>query len=76
MEGNGTLEDGDHDAIDLAMSWKKKLYHQRAKEAINAPKGAKGLRKLNKYRMSTPSMVDVIKPSEADMRSPPKHVNH
>lgn len=59
--------------VDLAMSWKRKLYHQRAKEAISAPRGSRGLRKLNKFRISTPSLVDVIKPSEADMRSPTKH---
>ncbi len=66
-------EGEDQEAMNLAMSWKRKLYHQRAKEKINAPLGRKGLRKVNKFRTSTPSAVDVIKPSEADMRSPTKY---
>lgn len=67
------LDEEDQGTIDLAMNWKRKLYHQRAKETISAPRGARGLRKLNKYRISTPSAVDVIKPSEADMKSPTKY---
>jgi len=31
-------------------------------EAITAPLGARGLRKLNRNRISTPSLVDVIQP--------------
>lgn len=65
-------EGEDQEAVELAMSWKRKLYFQRAKETISAPRGARGLRKLNKYRISTPSVVDVIKPSEEHMKSPTK----
>lgn len=72
MTNERLVEGEDQETIDLAMSWKRKLYHQRAKETINAPLGARGLRKLNKFRMSTPSVVDVIKPSEVDMKSPTK----
>ena len=64
---------GDLEAADMAMSWKRKLYTQRARETISAPRGARGLRKLNKYRISTPSVVDMIRPSEANMKSPTKH---
>ena len=67
------LDEEDQGTVDLAMNWKRKLHHQRAKESISAPRGARGLRKLNKYHMSTPSAVDVIKPSEADMKSPTKY---
>lgn len=37
---------------ELAMEWKRKLYFLRNLEAINAPLGAKGLRKLKKERYS------------------------
>ena len=53
--------------MDLALSWKRKLYHQRA------PKGARELRKLSKYHIFTLLAVDMIKPSEANMKSPVKH---
>ena len=59
--------------MDLALSWKRKLYHQRAKETISAPKGARELRKLSKYHIFTLLAVDMIKPSEANMKSPVKH---
>ena len=51
------------EAAALALSWKRKLYHQRTMEAITAPLGARGLRKLNRNRISTPSLVDVIQPT-------------
>lgn len=51
------------DAAALALSWKRKLYHQRTMEAITAPLGARGLRKLNRNRISTPSLVTVIQPT-------------
>lgn len=63
----------DQGTTELAMSWKRKLYHQRAKETISAPRGARGLRKLNRFCISTPSAVDVIKPKEVNMKSPTKH---
>ena len=34
--------------------------HQRTMEAITAPLGARGLRRLNPQRISTPSLVDSI----------------
>lgn len=51
------------EAAALALSWKRKLYHQRTMEAITAPLGARGLRKLNRNRISTPSLVTVIQPT-------------
>ena len=72
MESLSLPEGDDQEAINLAMSWKRKLYHQRAKEKIHAPRGKQGLRRVNRFRTSTPSAVDVIKPSEADMKSPTK----
>lgn len=69
-----SMEEGEgQGAVELAMSWKRKLYVQRAKESISAPRGARGLRKLNKFRISTPSVVDVIKPSDENMKSPTKY---
>lgn len=70
-QGRHVLQE-DRETIELAMGWKRKLYHQRAKETISAPRGARGLRKLNKFCISTPSAVDVIKPKEVDMKSPTK----
>lgn len=52
------------ETADLAMNWKHKLYHQRTMEAISAPRGARGLRKLNRSHISTPSLVDVIQPKK------------
>jgi len=60
-------EDGEEatgpDAAVLAMSWKRKLYHHRAKETVTAPRGTRGLRIVNKIR-STPSAADIIIPSD------------
>ena len=73
MDGSTNGDEyGQLETINLT-SWKRKLYHQRVKESVNAPLGSRGLRKLNKYRISTPSVADVIKPSEIDMKSPTKH---
>lgn len=62
--------EGDSEAASLAMNWKHKLYHQRTMETIRAPRGEKGLRKLNKNRISTPSVVDAITPAPSAMVSP------
>ena len=55
----------------LAMSWKKQLYHHRAKETVTAPQGARGLRVINKIR-STPSAADIIVPSDEYLKTPRK----
>ena len=71
-QGLRQMEEGSETA-NLAMSWKRKLTHQRTLESITAPRGARGLRKLNRNRISTPSVVDIIKPDPSVMRSPTKH---
>ncbi len=48
------------EAAALALSWKKKLYQQRTLEAISAPLGVRGLRKLKGNRASTPSLADYL----------------
>ncbi len=53
------------------MSWKKKLYHHRAKETGNAPRGARGLRVVNKFR-TAPSAADIIMPNEEYLKTPRK----
>ena len=62
--------EGDSEAASLAMNWKHKLYHQRTMETIRAPRGEKGLRRLDKNHISTPSVVDSIKPAPSAMASP------
>jgi hypothetical protein len=63
MKGLKGAEDGEQtDAVNLAIHWKHKLYHQRTMEAISAPRGARGLRKLNRSHISSPSIVDIIQP--------------
>ena len=62
-QGLNPPKDSDQtEAAALALNWKRKLYHQLSMEAITAPLGARGLRKLNRNRISTPSLVDVIQP--------------
>lgn len=52
------------DSATLAIEWKRKIYIQRTMEAIGAPMGAKGLRRLNKKnRFSTPSLAELLSPS-------------
>ena len=46
----------------MIVNWKHRLYHQRTLETIRAPRGARGLRKLNRSHISTPSLVDVLQP--------------
>ena len=53
------------EAVDLANIWKHKLYYARRMELFHAPQGARGLRKLNRSHISTPSLVDVIQPKLA-----------
>ena len=63
IQGLKAAEDGEQtDAVNLANSWKHKLYHQRTLEAISAPRGARGLRKLNRSHISSPSLADIIQP--------------
>jgi hypothetical protein len=50
------------EAVDMILNWKHRLYHQRTLETIRAPRGARGLRKLNRSHISTPSLVDVLQP--------------
>ena len=65
-QGLKAPEDGEQrEAVNLAINWKHKLYKQRTIEAISAPRGARGLRKLNRSHISTPSLVDVLQPKMA-----------
>lgn len=48
----------DSKATTYALNWKRKLYSQRTMEAIVAPLGTRGLRKLSReYRSSTRSLM-------------------
>lgn len=60
------------ETTELARGWKHKLYRQRTLETIQAPLDARGMRKLNKNRISTPSVLDVIKPRQSLLISPPR----
>ena len=64
-------EEEEMEAAALAVGWKRKLYHQRTLETLNAPRDARGMRTLNKNRISTPSEVDIIKPRKSLLASPP-----
>lgn len=44
----------------VAVNWKRKLYYHRTLESIVAPLGSRGLRKLNRSHISTPSIVDTL----------------
>lgn len=63
------------EAAELAMGWKRKLYQQRTLESLRAPRDARGMRKLNKNRISTPSVLDTIKPRRSLLTSPPHRHN-
>ena len=63
VQGLKAPEDDKQKAVfDMIINWKHKLYHQRTLETIRAPRGARGLRKLNRSHISTPSLVDVLQP--------------
>ncbi len=64
-------EEEQMEAAALAVGWKRKLYRQRTLESLNAPRDARGMRTLNKNRISTPSEVDIIKPRKSLLTSPP-----
>ncbi|XP_065919621.1 vinculin-like [Dysidea avara] len=61
----------DLEAVALALSWKKNLYHRRNMESVRAPVGKKGLRRIDKSA-STSSMVDIIERARTSIGSPPK----
>lgn len=48
------------EAAAFALTWKEKLYQQRTLEAISAPLGERGLRKMKGNRVSTPSLADYL----------------
>lgn len=70
-DAEGEAEGGTN-AVDMALTWKRKLVRQRTMEAVNAPRGVRGLRKLNRNRISTPSVVDYIRPHPSSVLTSPK----